>query len=165
MLDLDLRAFLVASGVPYARASGATVAGALAATGSGGGGGDVAAPVPAAVDEARRGAEAEALFFAELAMTEGAPFACPLFGDGGGASGGSAVDAGSGAAGAERWCSMRRADELKRQLLLAGLLTRVHGPQQLLRGHEALLRARIAAAAGGVETAGAGATAAGGAAV
>lgn len=151
VLDLDLRAFLVASGVPYAAAANATVAAALAAgdaspqitTGvaSTSSGGAAAGPAGgpsgsgSSVDAAAVAVELDSFFYGELALTEGAPFACPLHGV-------------EGSPPREQWCGARDVGALKGALLRAGLLLRAHGPQQVLRGHEALMVAQAAATGG-----------------
>lgn len=155
MLDLDLRAFLVASGMDYATAVAATAAphahdpstasagalplpGSAAAPGPAGGAQAQQSSEAAAADQerARRiASEVESFFFGELAMTEGAPYSCPALAHDGAAPAG------------DQWCAMRDAPRLKQLLLGAGLLLRVHGPQQVLRGQEALLRARLDASA------------------
>ncbi|KAI8462626.1 MAG: hypothetical protein J3K34DRAFT_447341 [Monoraphidium minutum] len=83
-----------------------------------------------------RAAEVDSFFFGELAMTEGAPYACD------------APSSNAGGGTQPAWCSMADVARLKQLLLAARLLVRYHGPQQLLRGHEALLQSRMAAAQG-----------------
>ena len=80
--------------------------------------------------------EVEAFFFGELVMSEGAAYAC-------------SAPAQTNSTDSEWWCSMRDVARLKELLLRAGLLLRAHGPQQVLRGQEALLKARMEAAAAG----------------
>lgn len=153
---MDLRAYLVAVGVPYAQAATALAAPPVAADGApqpavsnGGsralrlGRGDAAAPGAAGPGSASGAAGAtpasnanstwlrsnvDDFLFGEMILSEGAPYTC------------AAPDAPD----TQLWCSMRDVRRLKQLLLGARLLAREHGPQQVLRGQEAVLRQRLA---------------------